>query len=238
MALKPVTAKTILDTLKKNGRQDLANFQQGFFKTHRAGYGEGDLFFGWSVPPIRALSKQYKNLELPEIIVLLESPYHEARLLALFIMVLQYAKSSSKHQNALFRTYIRYKAYVNNWDLVDASAPYISGPHLFNKDRALLFRLAKSKHLWDRRIAIISTLYFIRKNDFSDTVKISKLLLADKHDLIHKASGWMLREAGKRNLAVLLSFLDLHHRKMPRTMLRYAIEKLSTKQKKHYMRRD
>ena len=214
----------------------------GFFKTGKGQYGEGDIFWGITVPEQRKVAKEFIDISLNDIQELLIDPVHECRLTGLFILNYQYLKlskeddvDSNKKMKNIFDLYIKNIRYINNWDLVDASSPNIIGAYLFDKDRSLLYKLVKSKKLWERRISIVSTFYFIRKNDFSDTLKISELLLEDKHDLIHKAVGWMLREVGKRDEVVLHNFLKKHAHVMPRTALRYSIERLPDDFRRHYM---
>ncbi len=180
------------------------------------------------------LAKKFRALPLSEIEALLKSKWHEARLLALVILVDQFERADEKMRERIFRLYLRMTKYISNWDLVDASAPKIVGAHI--KDRSLLTKLARSKSLWERRIAIVATQHFIRNGDLKDTFRIAKMLLDDKHDLIHKATGWMLREAGKRDREMLIEFLEEHAARMPRTMLRYAIEKFPPKMRKNFMR--
>ena len=207
-----------------------------FFKTGKGEYGEGDKFLGISVPEQRKVAKKYyKDISLVEIQKLLNSKIHEHRFTALEILVMQYEIADSKNKEKIVKFYLKNTKNVNNWDLVDTSAPYILGNYLLDKGRSVLYKLAKSKDLWQKRISIISTYSFIKENDFKDTLKISEILLFDKHDLIQKAVGWMLREAGKKEEKVLISFLDKYYKKMPRTMLRYSIERLDLKQKKFYM---
>ncbi|MCU0642283.1 MAG: DNA alkylation repair protein [archaeon] len=230
----------MLESLKKEflnlKNQEKARILQGFFKTGKGEYGEGDIFLGIVVPKQRALVKKYWNLlDLGDIQELLNSSIHEHRLTALLMLVKQYEKASGKKKSAIFNFYLLNTRNINNWDLVDLSAPNIVGSHLLDKDRKILYNLANSSHLWEKRISILATSAFIRNKDFEDTIKISEILLKDKHDLIHKAVGWMLREIGKRNLQVLETFLKKHHKTMPRTMLRYAIEKLPEKTRKAYL---
>ena len=194
-----------------------------FFRTGPGEYGEGDEFLGLKVPQIRKLAREFRALPLKEVEGLLKSKWHEARLLALVILVDQFERADERMRDAIFRLYLRSTKFINNWDLVDASAPHIVGAHI--KDRSLLTKLARSKSLWERRIAIVATQHFIRNHDLKDTFRLAKNLLDDKHDLIHKATGWMLREAGKRDRDALVAFLEEHATRMPRTMLRYAIEK-------------
>jgi 3-methyladenine DNA glycosylase AlkD len=205
-----------------------------FFKTSKGSYAEEDEFLGVTVPNLRKIAKIYKNIELQIVEELLKSQYNEERLLALLILVEQYQKGDSDCQKEIYQFYLENLRYVNNWNLVDSSAYHILGHYLFDKNRSKIYHLAGSDILWERRIAIVATLYFIRKDDLSITYEISKILLKDKHDLIHKAVGWMLREAGKKDEASLISFLDEHASQMPKTMLRYSIERLSTGQKKEF----
>lgn len=198
-----------------------------FFQVFPGGYGEGDEFIGVTVPNQRIVSKKhYKNISLSEIEVLLSEPIHEYRLTALFMLVLKYQKAKDEEiKEDIVTTYLKQIDWVNNWDLVDSSAHLILGPHLMNRDKGLLYELAISPNMWVQRIAIITTYHFIKNNHFSDTLRISKILLNHKHDLIHKAVGWMLREVGKKDYEVEYFFLTKNYKKMPRTMLRYAIEK-------------
>lgn len=215
------TAEKIEKQLKALGNKTAAEHAQRFFKTGPGEYGEGDLFLGITVPVLRKLAKEHRGIALDEAVELLQSPLHEVRLLALLIMVL-HAKQNGA---AVCRAYLANTRRINNWDLVDCSAEHIVGAHLFERDRKPLTRLAKSKSLWERRIAIIATFYFIRRNQFDDTLALADLLLNDKEDLMHKAVGWMLREVGKRDLNAEEEFLLPRYQNMPRTMLRYAIER-------------
>jgi len=228
----------IINELKNYGSPERTKHSLRFFKTGKGQYGENDIFYGASVPEMRIVAKKYKDISLDDVQELLENRYHECRLVALMILVDRYRRAKTDaERKRIYETYLKNTKYINNWDLVDLSAHNVVGAYLYDKDRSILYKLAKSKDLWERRIAIMSTFYFIRKDDFSDTLKISEVLLDDKHDLIHKATGWMLREIGKRDKDVEMKFLDEHHRTMPRTMLRYAIEKFSDKEKKCYMKK-
>ncbi len=209
-----------------------------FFKTGPGQYGEGDTFIGVRVPALRKLAREFRGLPLTEIEALLHSPIHEERLLALLILVLAVAKCEDAYRKAVYDFYLTNTRYVNNWDLVDSSAPAIVGGHLKDKSRTPLVRLAKSASLWERRIAVVATQHFIRLYQFGDTLTVSRLLLSDKEDLIHKATGWMLREVGDRGEAVLAAFLDEHGPTMPRTMLRYATEHLPTETRRGYLEAD
>jgi len=225
------TAEKITKQLRALGSKTAAEHAQRFFKTGPGQYGEGDIFLGIKVPVLRKLAKEHRNIALDEAVELLQSPLHEVRLLALLIMVLQ----ARQNGGAVYRAYLANTHRINNWDLVDGSAADIVGAHLFERDRKPLYRLAKSKSLWERRIAIIATFYFIRRNQFDDTLAIADLLLNDKEDLMHKAVGWMLREVGKRDLKGEEDFLLPHYHKMPRTMLRYAIEKFPEPKRLDYL---
>lgn len=210
-----------------------------FFKTGKGEYGEGDKFLGIRVPVFRRLCRECRGAPLRIALDLLTSPFHEIRLLALLMLVDRYERSrSSGEREAIYRAYLRHAARINNWDLVDCSAPKIVGAHLLERDRAPLYRLARSKCLWERRIAVIATFAFIRNGDFSDTLRIAELLLRDGEDLIHKAAGWMLREVGNRDPAALRRFLARHAREMPRVMLRYAVEKLPPDERRAWLRKD
>ena len=208
---------------KKRGVEGLYKF----FKAFPGGYGEGDEFIGVTVPNQRAVAKKfYQQIPLADIESLLNEPIHEYRLTALFMMVLKYQKSKSQgEKDRVVDVYLRNIERVNNWDLVDSSAHLILGAHLMNRDRQLLYNFAQSENLWVQRISIIATLCFIRNNQYDDTLRLSEILLNHKHDLIHKAVGWMLREVGKRDFNTEYNFLTKHYRNMPRTMLRYAIER-------------
>ncbi len=220
----------IISELKLVSDKDKALFFTRFFKTGKGEYGEGDQFLGVNVPDLRRISKKYwKEIEQKDLEILIASTYHEVRLASLYILISKFEKAPSDHEKKQWVDfYLSNRKYVNNWDLVDSSAPKILGSWLYDKDRSLLYDLANSGNLWDQRIAIISTFYFIRKNDFEDTLKISEILLSHNHDLIHKAVGWMLREVGNRDYETEFDFLEKHHKKMPRTMLRYAIEKFES----------
>jgi len=210
-----------------------------FFKTEKGEYGAGDKFLGITVPAQKQVAKKYyQTANLADIKKLLLSPWHEYRLVGLLLLTYQYSVVNKIKQEKIYQFYLRNTKYINNWDLVDLSAYKIIGPWLFaKKDKNILYKLAKSKNIWERRIAVLTTFYFIKNNYFTDSLKLAKLLLTDTHDLIHKAVGWMLREIGKRDLRILIEFLDKYHKVMPRTMLRYAIERLSERQKNKYMKK-
>lgn len=210
---------------------------QRFFKTGKGDYGEGDLFLGLKVPQIRQIVRKYwKETSLVGTEKLLKNKYHEERLCALLILVEKYKKNPDE-RGKIYHLYIKNTKYINNWDLVDLTAGKIVGAYLADKPKDLIYKFAKSENLWRRRIAILATSYYIGKGESRETIKIAKVLLRDKHDLIHKTVGWMLREVGKRcDEKILTDFIDQHHKTMPRTMLRYAIERLSEDKKRYYMR--
>ena len=207
----------------------------GFFKTGKGQYGEGDVFLGIRVPEQRKIAKKYVKLELDDLQGLINSKYHEHRFTALVILVYKYQKAKESCKEEIFRFLLKNTTNINNWDLVDLSAPRIIGDYLADKDRSILYELAKSENLWERRISILATFKFIANNDFKDTLKISEILLADKHDLIHKAVGWALREIGKRDQKIEEQFLNKYAINMPRTMLRYSIEKFEEKNSQFYL---
>jgi 3-methyladenine DNA glycosylase AlkD len=213
-----------------------ARIAQWFFKTGPGEYGEGDQFIGVRAPDLRRLAKELKATPVDEVLQLLQSPIHEDRSLALLILVHAFTKGDVATKKRIYEAYLQHTDFINNWDLVDISAPHIVGAYLFDQSRKPLYKLAKSKSLWERRISIIATQYFIRQKDFADTLQIAKLLLDDKHDLIHKAVGWMLREVGNRDLTAEETFLQAHYKTMPRTMLRYAIEKFSEAKRQAYLK--
>ena len=208
---------------------------QRFFKTGNGEYGEGDVFYGIKVPVQRTIAVRFKELVLDDLKTLISSKVHEERLIAAFILVEQFKKADDKKRKIIFDFYIKNRKGINNWDLVDLSAPKIVGEYLIDKEKDLLYKFANSKDLWEKRIAIISTQTFIKQHWFEDTLKISEILFQDKHDLIHKAVGWMLREIGNRDIITEEEFLKEHYKSMPRTMLRYAIEKFPEKKRKAYL---
>ncbi len=231
-------AATALKALKDAGRPDRVPTTERFFKTYAGGYSEGDKFLCVSVPGIRIIAKNFKDLPLPEVEELLYSEWHEARLLALIILVERYKKADEPTRQAIYECYMRNIEHVNNWDLVDASAEYIVGPWLENRPEKLvvLQKLAMSKNLWERRIAMVATFAYIKKGGADEALIIAEDLLHDQHDLIQKAVGWMLREIGKRvDTSLLIAFLDQHAATMPRTTLRYAIEHFSSETRQHYL---
>ncbi len=230
-----ILLSSFIKELKDNGNPAKAHILAGFFKTGKGQYGEGDIFLGINVPLQRQIAKEYTGMTMSDIATLLKSKIHEHRAGSLFILCYQFKKADKKTKEKIFKFYLRNSKRVNNWDLVDLSAPNIVGEWLLEKNKDILYSLARSKDLWQRRIAIVSTLTFIRAKKLEDTFKLSEILMDDKHDLIHKAVGWMLREAGKRDEIVLRKFLNKHSLKMPRTMLRYSIEKFNQIDRKYYL---
>lgn len=221
--------------LRKYSSREKAKILQRFFKTGPGEYGEGDIFIGVVVPNIRKICKKYQELSFKEIIKLLKSAIHEERLLALLILVLQYEKGDEKAKKSIYDIYMKNTKYINNWDLIDLSAHRIVGPYLLQKSKEPLVKFARSRSLWERRIAIISTFEYIRDGSFDTALQIARLLVEDTEDLIRKAVGWMLREMGKRDVKVEEKFLKKHYKKMPRTMLRYAIERFPEQKRKAYL---
>ncbi len=209
---------------------------QRFFKTGPGQYGEGDVFLGIRVPDLRSLAREHRTARLSEIKQLLKSKFHEERVLALMMLVHAYSKGDEVTKKTIYDLYLKSTRFINSWDLVDLSAHHIVGHYLSDKPKEPLYHLAKSDSLWERRIAIIATAYFIKRGEFTETLKISKMLLSDKEDLIHKAVGWMLREVGNRDQATEERFLIAHYKRMPRTMLRYAIEKFPEPRRQMYLK--
>lgn len=208
-----------------------------FFKTGKGQYGEGDKFLGVVVPHTRLVARKYKDEPFEVMAELLQSEWHECRLCALLMMVERFKKCDETGRKEIYQFYLSQTERINNWDLVDLSAPYIVGEYLKDKSRDDLYRLAESSLLWEQRIAVVATATLIRNNDFIDILRLSERLLNHEHDLMRKALGWMLREMGKRNKDLLIQFLDRFHKEMPRTMLRYSIEKMTGEERKHYMKR-
>ena len=212
-----------------------AKASQWFFKTGPGQYGEGDRFLGITAPVLRQLAREFEGLPLAEIRALMKSGWHEERSLALLVLVRQYAKGNARTRAAIYRCYFDSRAGINNWDLVDCSAPQIVGAHLEAGGRKFLRELARSRSLWDRRIAVLATFHYIKNGQFDDSLAIARILLSDREDLIHKAVGWMLREIGKRDQAVLEGFLQAYGARMPRTALRYAIERFPQQLRRRYL---
>jgi 3-methyladenine DNA glycosylase AlkD len=230
-----MTATAVQEHLRSLADPDSAAAAARYFKTGSGQYGEGDIFLGLRAVMMHGLAKEYHSLPLDELTVLLRSPIHEDRLLALLILVRRVSHADNATKKEVYKLYLAHTRYINNWDLVDASAREIVGGYLADKSRKPLDRLAASKSLWERRMSIIATYYFIRQNDFADTLRIAERLLTDREDLIHKAVGWMLREVGKRHQPTLETFLKRHGRSMPRTTLRYAIERFPTEARQAYL---
>ncbi|MFA6014007.1 MAG: DNA alkylation repair protein [Gallionellaceae bacterium] len=228
--------KTIQSHLRGLSNPVTAVALQRYFKTAPGEYGAGDIFLGIKVPVLRAQLKTFRATELTIIADLLSSSYHEERLFALMLLLDSYQRGNEVEKQQIYELYLANTVHINNWDLVDSSAPRIVGHYLVNKPRDILYQLSASTSLWERRIAILATFYFVGQKDFSDSFKLAKILLQDPHDLIHKALGWMLREIGKRDLAEEEKFLQQHYAHMPRTMLRYAIERFSETRRQSYLR--
>ncbi len=228
--------ESLKEDIKKAANKKRAKVLQKFFKTGKGEYGEGDIFLGITVPETRKIAKKYINLDILSIDFLLNSRIHEERLLALLILVENYKKSNDERKYQILDFYLKNTKKINNWDLVDLTADKILGDYLNDKPKDVLYNLARSSNLWERRIAIISTFYFIKNNQFDETLKIAEILLKDKHDLIQKAVGWMLREIGKRNQQTLKDFLKINYKNMPRTTLRYAIEKFPEEERLEYLK--
>ncbi|ESA38671.1 dna alkylation repair enzyme [Leptolyngbya sp. Heron Island J] len=230
-----MTADQISKTLRDLADPAIAEHSQRFFKTGKGEYGEGDQFLGIRVPVLRKQVRHYQATPLSEVQELLKSPFHEERLLALLLLVRKFSKGDDEEKTTVYQLYLDNTQYINNWDLVDSSAYQIVGAYLETRDRQVLYQLAHAKSLWERRIAIMATFHFIRNQQFDDTLQLSELLLNDTEDLIHKAVGWMLREVGKQDVATAKAFLKTHYQTMPRTMLRYAIEKFPKQERQQYL---
>ena len=233
-----MTIKDIRRKLQQLGSKDKAKVLQRFFKTGPGEYGEGDVFIGVRVPDLRKLAKKYHDITTKEVVQFLRSTIHEERFFALLILVSKYSKGNEVVKKKIYELYLQNTQFINSWDLVDGSAHHIVGTFLMDKSKEPIYRLAKSNNLWERRIAILSTFHFIKHDKYAETLKISKILLSDEQDLIHKAVGWMLREIGKRHMLTEEIFLKKYYKKMPRTMLRYAIEKFPESKRQKYLRGD
>jgi 3-methyladenine DNA glycosylase AlkD len=231
-----ITAKDVMKALQSLATKERAKASAWFFKTGKGQYGEGDVFIGVTVPNQRIVAKKFEDVSLSEIKKLLDSKIHEHRLTAILILTTKFKKGTDSKKKEIYNFYIKNIKCINNWDLVDASASYIAGTYLYDKNRTILYRLVKSKNMWERRIAIVATMYFISKGDFKDTIEISKLLISDKEDLLHKAVGWMLREVGKMDRGALVDFLNEYASKLPRTALRYSIEHFKESDRKKFMK--
>ncbi|MGD9105260.1 MAG: DNA alkylation repair protein [Desulfobacterales bacterium] len=236
MEFNIITVKNIQRRLQELGCRETAKSLQRFFKTGPGEYGEGDVFIGIRVPELRKLVTEYPDITIEESVQLLRSTIHEERFFALLILIGKYSKGNETVKRRIYERYLQHTQFINSWDLVDVSAPHIVGDFLMDKDKKPIYSLAKSNNLWERRIAILSTFRFIKDNKYSETLKISKILLTDKQDLIHKAVGWMLREIGKRHISTEEAFLKKYCKRMPRTMLRYAIEKFPESKRQKYLR--
>jgi 3-methyladenine DNA glycosylase AlkD len=232
-----VTARAALRDLRACASPERAAALQRYFRTGPGEYGEGDRFLGLTVPMVRRVAREHASLDLDDCRVLLASRDHEARLLALLVLVRGYERGDDARRSTIYRFYLDHTDRIDNWDLVDLSAPSIVGRHLEKRSRAPLRRLARSKSLWERRIAIVATFHHTKAGDVAPALHVAERLLGDRHDLIHKAVGWMLREVGKRDRAVLEAFLRPRYHEMPRTMLRYAIEKFPEAERRRYMQR-
>ncbi|MDX1810820.1 MAG: DNA alkylation repair protein [Gammaproteobacteria bacterium] len=230
------SAREIQQTMRALGDKDLAQQAQRYFKTGKGEYGEGDKFLGIRVPVTRKVAKQFKDTNLVEIEKLLQSRFHEERLLAVIMLANIAQKADEETLQNIFNIYLHNTHMINNWDIVDSSAPGIVGRYLYHKDRAILYKLANSDSLWEKRIAILATFYFIQQNDFTDALALAELCLTETHDLIHKASGWMLREVGNKDQKQEEGFLKQYYQQMPRTMLRYAIEKFPEAKRQAYLK--
>jgi len=225
----------IIADFRKQADPEHASRLQGFFKTGKGEYGEGDVFLGLRVPDQRKIAKKYRELPIPDVLRLIQSGIHEHRLTSMFILTHQFNKGNEETRKRIVDLYLANTSYVNNWDIVDSSAHKILGAWLIDKPRDVLYTLAESESLWEKRISIISTFAFINKGDFEDALALAEKLVSDEHDLIHKASGWVIREVGKKDQQALEGFLLRHYKTMPRTMLRYAIERLPEDRRKFFM---
>jgi 3-methyladenine DNA glycosylase AlkD len=229
------TPSSIRKVLRSLADADIAQHSQRFFKTGKGEYGEGDRFLGIRVPVLRQHIRQCRDVDAEEVLKLLASKYHEERLFALLLLVDKYQRGADREKAWIYKHYLANSQYINNWDLVDSSADKIVGVHLQQRSRKPLYQLARSKSLWQRRIAVMATFHFIRKHDFNDALAICEMLINDEEDLIHKATGWMLREAGKRDITVEKAFLDRFNKVKPRVMLRYAIERFPEADRRKYL---
>jgi 3-methyladenine DNA glycosylase AlkD len=233
-----MTAQDLKVALEKHANADDAVFLQRFFKTGKGQYGEGDVFIGVRVPQTRAICKDFKDLPLAEIQKLFDSPVHEHRLVAVILLANKFPKATEQGRRKIYELYLKnvYKNRINNWDIVDLSADRVVGAYLENRDKKILLELAKSDNIWQKRVAMLSTFHYIKKGDPGPALDVIDIILHDPHDLIQKATGWMLREIGKKaGEEILTGFLDKHAHDMPRTTLRYAIERLTPGQKGRYM---
>jgi len=230
--------RNIRKKLQQLGSEEKAKVLKKFFKTGPGEYGEGDVFIGVGVPELRKMVKEYPDITIEESVQLLRSRIHEERMLALLILVGKYSKGNEDVKKRIYELYLQHTKFINSWDLVDGSAHHIVGDFLMDKSKEPIYRLAKSNNLWERRIAILSTFRFIKYDNYLETLKISRILLTDEQDLIHKAVGWMLREIGKRHISTEEIFLKKYYKRMPRTMFRYAIEKFPESKRQKYLKGD
>lgn len=230
-----VTAKQMRAELRALGSDEIAAHSARFFKAGKGEYGDGDRFLGIRVPDLRRQVRRFRDAPERAVLAMLRSEYHEERLFAVLLLVEQYKRGNAATRARIYDQYLANRRYVNNWDIVDSSAHLIVGPQLQEGDRNVLFELAASDVLWDRRIAMMATMHYIRRHDFSDALRLAEMLLEDDQDLVHKAVGWMLREIGNRDRAAEEAFLETHYKRMPRTMLRYAIEKFPEQRRRAYL---
>ena len=236
MSVNAITFESLAKAFRSEGDKAIAEHSSGFFKTGQGEYGEGDRFLGIRVPVTRKYAKKFRDAPMTVVKKLLKSKFHEERLLAVILLVGRFKSGNDSERRKIYELYLKNSKYINNWDIVDSSAHFIVGPYLQERSHAKLFELAGSDNLWERRIAIMSTFHFIRLGEFDTALKLSERLLNDNEDLIHKAVGWMLREIGNRDRATEEKFLKAHYRTMPRTMLRYAIEKFPEKRRQQYLK--
>ena len=231
------TVESIVAQLNTLASEERAKITRSFFKTGQGTYAEHDQFIGIRVPTLREMAKEHMSLDLPNVLKLLDSPIHEQRLLALIIWTVQYKQNctSNVERENIYSAYIKSWQHINNWDLVDTTTPHIMGEHLLNRPRNILYQWSTAKNLWQRRMSIVATWAFIKRGDLEDTFKLATTLILDKEDLMHKAVGWMLREAGKKDQSRLIKHLETHRHQMPRTMLRYSIEQFSFEERKHFL---
>ena len=228
--------ENIQKEIRRLGNKEYAAHLRKYFKTGKGEYGEGDRFLGIQVPVLRKIAKKYRKISIGEVSELVKSQFHEERLFSLLVLVEFFKRANDKDKKIIYTVYLSNTKFINNWDLVDASAGHIVGAYLLTRDKKPIYLLARSKNMWERRISIMSTFYFIKYNRFVDTLNIAEMLLGDEEDLIHKAVGWMLREIGKRDFELEERFLGKYYKSMPRTMLRYAIEKFPEEKRKGYLK--
>lgn len=228
--------ENIQKQIEQLGNKEYAARLRKYFKTGKGEYGEGDRFLGIQVPVLRKIARKYRKISIGEVSELVKSQFHEERLFSLLVLVESFKRANDKDKKIIYTLYLSNTKFINNWDLVDASAGHIIGAYLLTRDKKPIYALARSKNIWERRISIMSTSYFMKYNRFVDTLNIAEMLLGDEEDLIHKAVGWMLREIGKRDFELEERFLGKYYKSMPRTMLRYAIEKFPEERRKIYLK--